>query len=69
MITTTIILGGVAAGYRYYKSRGKEPADLITYKYTGDFPDLQKLYCNGQSINLSYFDTEAKQQMISELSK
>uniref|UniRef100_A0A914XWI1 Uncharacterized protein n=1 Tax=Panagrolaimus superbus TaxID=310955 RepID=A0A914XWI1_9BILA len=69
MITTTIIFGAAVAGYRYYKSFGKESADLITYRYTGDFPDLQKLYCNGQCINLSYFDAQIKEQMIIELSR
>ena len=41
-----------------------EPVALISYQYTGDFPDLLKIYCNGRRRNLSSLESPLKQQAM-----
>uniref|UniRef100_A0AC34FZR7 Uncharacterized protein n=1 Tax=Panagrolaimus sp. ES5 TaxID=591445 RepID=A0AC34FZR7_9BILA len=58
MIFTTIaLITAIIATYKFLKARRASGVTLLSYRYTGNFPDLRNLYNNGQEINLQAYDT------------
>uniref|UniRef100_A0A914PB39 Uncharacterized protein n=1 Tax=Panagrolaimus davidi TaxID=227884 RepID=A0A914PB39_9BILA len=57
ILTTIAIISAVIAAYKFLKARRSSSVTLISFRYTGNFPDLRELYNNGEQINISPYDT------------
>uniref|UniRef100_A0A914PKN9 Uncharacterized protein n=1 Tax=Panagrolaimus davidi TaxID=227884 RepID=A0A914PKN9_9BILA len=57
ILTTIAITSAIIAAYKFLKARRASSVTLISFRYTGNFPDLRELYNNGQQINVSPYDT------------